>query len=249
MPGNKGVLHGAKRTAWNKAVDVLHGSGMIVRGVDPPSQDKSLVTLTNSYLRTEAVLNPNTTQYNFGILNTEPSTGGAIQPFPTEQRLLLQDVFFAYDFGFYITCNKTGGGNTNFQYQLMTFPNPNFFGSFGLNLDLMIGLWTMGKMQLVINNNVVIPSWPLKRHLVINQTQILFPSSNVYFNQNDFDDDGLSAMEPNIILNGGNNNKLSINYPLPINTMGIGDTAVFNLVCWFDGFLAQNASTIMGKLF
>lgn len=248
MPGNKGIIATAKRTAWNKAVEVLHANGMKVRGVDAQTSENSLVTLTNGYLRTEAVLDPNNTNYNFGILTTEPSTGGGTQPFATEQRLRMQDVFFAYDYGFYVVCPATAGGNTNFQNQLMTFPNPQFFGAFGLNLDLFQGIWTQGKMSLEINNNNVIPAWPLKRHMVIPQTQILVPSGNIQFNQNDFDDDGLSAMEPNIILNGGNNNQLNINYPISLANMGIG-ASTFRLVCWFDGFLAQNASTIMGKLF
>lgn len=202
------------------------------------------IKLTRSYLRTEILLNPALTSYNFQLLTNQVAPGSTGVN-PTEQRLKQQDVFFCHRLGFYIYCAATAYGNTIYRFQMMTFPNPTLYGS-GLQLEQMMGLWTSGQLQVTVNNDVLTPAWDLLQHMIVNQSMtsaIYQPTSN-YFNQNDYTKDGLVVVEPNWVLNGGNDNEYVITYPQSISTMGIG-TYQFWLTLKFEGFLAQNCSSIM----
>ena len=112
----------ANRLAYANAVATLQGKGNIVVNQKDKTGVRREIRMTQSFLRTEVNLDQNITNYSFGITNNQPNSSGSI--FPTEQRLTLQDVFFAYRVGFFISCESTSAGNTNYKNQLMTYPNP-----------------------------------------------------------------------------------------------------------------------------
>lgn len=210
---------------------------------DPRIPGSKKITMTRSYLRSEVLLSPSLSQYTFPILDNVPSIGSnGINP--TEKRLKQQDVFFCNRLGFYIYNKSTGAGK--YQYELMTFPNANFFGSTGLDLDLLTGLWTAGQLNVTINNDVLTPAWDMQQHMAVQQTEIPAISVNgsPYFNQIDYSVDGIAVVEPNWILNGANNNIFNLIYPVALSNMGIGTTQLY-FVMKFEGFLAQNCSSIM----
>ncbi len=243
-----GLSAGANREAYANAVAVLERSGQYAVNRDPVGNQKKMM-LTESYLRTEMPLSTSKTSYNFGVLNTQ-ITNGQSGLYETEQRITLQDVLFVYNVGFYVTMNRTSGGNVSYQNQLMTFPNPQFYLSSGINLDLMTGLWNNGQIELTINGQVVTPGWDLRKHMYIPQTQIdtNTPSTNgAFFNQVRQRDEGMQTVEPNWIFNGGNNIQLNVVYKTSLTNIGIADTASLRLVLIMEGFLAQNASSIMDQ--
>ncbi len=250
MRGSDFATAGANEKAFANAKYTIERGGQYIVNRVPSGTEaaagKSRILLTESYLRTEMPLNPNSTTYNFGILNNQ-ITNGSSGLYPTERRITLQDVFFTYAVGFYVTMNSTSAGNTSYQYQLMTFPNPQFYLSGGIDLNLMQALWNTGEIQLTINGNVVTPGWDLKKHMAINQTQIdtaTWPAGP-FFNQVNQLNDGMVQVEPNWIFNGGNNIQLDVVYRVPLTGIGIGNTAQMRLVLIMQGFLAQNASSIM----
>jgi len=244
----------AHREAYRNAVDTIesvdnNGRKKYVVNRNPKGGNEvgaKTIRVTQSYLRSEIILNPNLTNYSFGILDRDIPVG-ATGLFPTEQRLKQQDVFFTYSLGFYILCASTSGGNTSFLYELMTFPNPNFYGSFGINLDLMVGLWTSGSLQVSVNNDVLTPAWDLKKHFFVPETQInttTWPANSAYFNEVNYEHNGHCIVEPNWIINGGNNNQYVITYPQSISNIGL-TSGNFRLVLDWRGFLAQNCSSLM----
>lgn len=232
---------------------------------DPNPADKTemgarRINVTESVIRTRNKLNQAITNYSFGILDNQPSSQpagtGNSNNYPLEVRLAMQDVFFVYGLGFYLYIIDTPGGNGSYEYQPCTFPNPNLYGagSGAVNLDQMTQLWTAGNLNVTINKNILTTSWGLQRHYKINQTQIPPINSNPpvgdapYFNQVDLREDGMVPVEPNWILNGGNQNIFQINYPNPLNNIGLGvGSSNYHIELYMIGFLAQNASSIMNN--
>lgn len=236
----------ANRLAYANAVAKLESKGNVIVNRKDNTGQRREIRMTQSFLRTEQNLNQNITNYSFGITNNQPNASGTI--FPTEQRLTLQDVFFAYKVGFYISMQSTSGANTTYKNQLMTFPNPQFYLSGGIDLNLMQGLWTNGVLNLKINNEVITPAWDLRKHMdvPVNQLNTIgWPNTDQFFNQFDGDNFGMCTIEPNWIFNGGSNIDLEINYAESLTNIGIGSAAVMRLHLIFEGFLAQNASSIM----
>ena len=209
------------------------------------------VKATRSYLRTEILLQPTLTQYSFAILQNVSANNGPNIPGiqPTEQRLKLQDVFFCNRLGYYLYQAVTNGGNTEYRYILYTSPNSNFL-AFGVDPIQMYALWTTGQLQVTVNNDVLTPAWDMLQHLYIPMQQG-DPSGGVgqvwnYLQPLRGDQDALIIVEPNWVLNGGNDNEYVLNFPQSLNTMGISSvTARFFLVLKLEGFLVQNVSAIM----
>ena len=168
---------------------------------------------------------------------------------PTEQRLKQQDVFFCNRLGFYFYCAKTNGGSTSYKFILFTCPTSTFSAG-GVDPVQMYALWTSGTLQVTFNNDVLTPAWDMLQHLFIPQIQG-DPSGGVgpvwsFLMGADPSKDGIVVVEPNWVLNGGNDNEYQVVYPQPLSNMGITSvTAQFFLVLKFEGFLAQNCSSLM----
>ncbi len=214
-----------RRLAYDKARDMIMAQDRSLAVNTAPTDGRTRVTMAQSYIRTEMPLDQNLTNY----------------------QLALQDAFFAYNLGVYFVVDSTTSGNTQYQNQLLTFPNPQFFGSGTTDLNLQEGIWNNGTLALTINSQVITPAWDLAKHLYVPQTQIdttAWPGGN-FFNQYDGEGYGKCAIEPNWIFNGAANIELSINFRKPLNQMGIGTGFQTRMVLIFQGYLAQNCSSIM----
>ena len=232
------------RLAYNAAVNTVTRSGEYVVNDEKGARTKGKknIRLAQSYLWSETQLTGNSS-YVMNVLDNKYNVGSS-NLYPMEKRLKQQDVFFTYALGFFILPISPGGGS--FQFQLMTFPSAQFFGSGGSNLPSLLGLWTAGSLNVTVNGETLTPAWDLGQHLSIPQTQV--PANpiagSIFYDQLDLSQDGLAVVEPNWIVNGGNDNQYIINYPSNYSSIGLG-TLNYHIVLKWYGFLAQNASSIM----
>ncbi len=245
MTGDKLVAH---RSAYARAVEMLNEHGMPANGMlNGKRVDGNMgIRLAQSYLMSEIPINLAYNQYQMCILTTQANQGNNGGLLQQEKRLLQQDVFFAYNYKFFVRFTASALGNTQWYNELMTFPNPMFYGE--LNLDQACGLWTMSYASLKINGFVITPYWNHQKHLYIPETQVQVPSGPptqpIALNQ--FEDSKIGhIIEPNWVFNGGNDNEFNINFDFSLASLVTGNVKM-NLVCYWEGFLAQNASSIMG---
>lgn len=206
------------------------------------------IRAAQSMLWSQIPLTTTSSQYLMQVKDGAPNQGNS-GILPGEVRLNLQDVFFTYAFGFYLVAYSSPGGNTDFQMNLMTFPSSDFFGpapALVPGLFTMVGLWNYGRMSIKVNGEITTPVWDLGQHLMKPQTQIPSPwNGNPAQDEVDMGIDGLCVVEPNWIINGSNNNEYIIQYPSNFANMKFGTDWTFHLVTKWQGFLAQNCSTIM----
>lgn len=203
------------------------------------------VIFSPSYLRTEVTLDQATTNYTFGILNTQPSTNGQ-QPLNVEQRLTLQDSFFVNQVAFGIRVITTSTGNGSYQDMIMRFPSAIFYqmGVTFNNYDFL-NLWS-SYMSINVNQRVIVPNWDLRRHLAIEQSQASIwstpPGQYIPYDQQDGGSDGFYPCEPNIAFIGTKDNIVKINLARPLGAANFPANVKINAVLEFRGILAQNSS-------
>lgn len=101
--------------------------------------------------------------YRFPVLSNDFNLNGA-SLFNTEIRLQQQDTIVVTQIGIFL-CNPTG--STDGTYNYFTYPNPFIF----TNAAQMQAIYTTGRMNLTINNDVWIKQYMLQRHYLTNQTQ------------------------------------------------------------------------------
>ena len=255
------------RSSYRNAVNTIEArdprTGMRMMGTNGKPISKYVVNreetgfkkikMTRSFLRCEILLQPSLTSYAFQVLENVSANNGPGVPGqnPTEQRLKLQDVFFCNRLGFYIYCAVTNGGSTEYRYMLITCPVSTFLSG-GVDPVQMYSLWTTGTLNVTFNNDVLTPAWDLLQHMYVPMQQG-DPSGGIgpvwnYLQPIRGTEDSLVIVEPNWVLNGGNGNEYTVNYPQSLNTMGINSTtAKFYLVLKLEGFLAQNCSGTMNN--
>jgi len=243
------------RLALREAIKTIEASGEYICNNQPlaTKNGKKNVRVAQSYLWSQIPLNSNVSSYVFNVIDQQYNVGtqGLL---PMERRLKQQDVFFTYKLGFYLLCVSTAA-ETNYQFTLMTFPSANFYGNapWGIPIANLMGLWTAGQLNVTVNGDVLTPAWDMGQHLVIPQTQVppVGINGSPFFDQVNLNEDGYVVVEPNWIINGGNNNIYTVAYPnnyLNIttgSTGGIGNGFQLHLVLKWQGFLAQNVSSIM----
>jgi hypothetical protein len=260
MPGQK--LIGAHRMSYEVMKSQIDssvgkdGKQKYIVNNQKMAKQKGLLNIraAQSFLWSQVQLVPGSSSYLFQVKDGVPNAGNN-NILPMERRLKDQDVFFTYALAFYLLCTSTGSSNGSFQFELMTFPSANFFGAlpFGVNSDRLVGIWTSGVLSIKINGEILTPVWDMGQHLMIPETQVLAapgPSSTApLFDQKDLSEDGFVVVEPNWIINGGNNNEYIVNYPSNFAEINVPDPTVYNwkffLVMKWQGFLAQNVSSIM----
>jgi len=257
MPGSK--LLGSHRLGYQVMTNQIEADGQYVVNNEKKAAQtgKKNIRAAQSYLWSQVPLNPNNSSYQFNVRNGVANLGNP-GILAGENRLKDQDVFFTYALGYYLVCTSTGFGNTSLQFDLMTYPSPNFWGplSGGVPIRNFQGLWTMGTLAVKVNGETLTPSWDMGQHMYQPQTQIqpyIAPGQNplAYFDEKDLAQDGLVITEPNWIVNGGNDNNYTVSFPQNYAQMLIPDPALYNwrfsLVMKWQGFLAQNASSIMNN--
>lgn len=241
------VFHAAHQNAYKNAVSILEADGQFVVNSKTKASKTGAknIRVAQSTLVSEIPLNTSITSYQFEWLDNKYNTGST-GLFPNEIRLKQQDVLFAFRVGFYLRCTSAGGGG--FENILFTFPSGLIAGTGGSTFNKMYGVWTGAKLSITTNGEVITPVVDLGKSLVVPQTQapVNAISGSMPFDQVDLDNDGWILMEPNPILNGGNDNQWIVSYPSNFSNYGLG-TATWHLVMKVEGWLAQNASSIMNN--
>jgi hypothetical protein len=153
--------------------------------------------------------------------------------------------------GIFLCCPT---GLTDNDFNLLTYPTVGKLDGSAGNFTTAQALTTMGlyngQMQLTVNQRTIITGWDLTRHLHIPQTQqnatvtsqaggtLVAPLHNT-FDSIDLSQDGFFPCEPNVVINGGKKNDLTIVLPKAV-------TAPSNarVVIVFRGILAQNVTSV-----
>ena len=199
--------------------------------------DTSHAVLTPSYLRSEVLLTTSSAAYHIPVLVNDNLNG---TPTVREQRLSLQDLFIVSA----IQICLVSGASTSAVAKSYTYPNLTAFSTGAAQLYSLYN----GYLNIQVNNQNVLPKWPVLQHLDIPQAQ-----QNTNFNaasatspaqfvidQVNFDTYALQVCEPNIVLNGASNINASIILPGAPSTL---DANTYVSVNWF-GILSQNCTSV-----
>jgi hypothetical protein len=192
--------------------------------------------LTQSYLRFEANLSLNVTQYSLDVLvndNQNPA-------FITQNKLALQDSFLASDCGIFVGV-PTDALVTNAKVKLYSYPD---VAAFTASVAADMRTFWNGNMNLTVNQRVIVPSWDLNRHYKSPIMQSGFVPAPVAAgniqNSDDWSTDGFYPVEPNIVFVGSKKNQLQVTLPQAL--LSIPTNA--RLVVIFRGLLAQNTTPV-----
>ena len=200
--------------------------------------DASQAVLTPSYIRSESLLSTSSATYQVPILVNQSQNGN--QPTVRESRLQLQDMFVVSSIQFLLV----SGSSTTGSAKNYTYPNLTAFTTGAAQLYNLYN----GFFSIQVNNQNILPKWPLIQHLDIPQTQ-----QNTNFNaasatspaqytidQANMDVFGQVVCEPNIVLNGASNINATLNLPAAPTTLD-ANTYVATI---FYGLLAQNVTSV-----
>lgn len=188
--------------------------------------------LTQSYLRLEQAIVANSTGYTFNILVNQPGSNGTI--FNTENRLNLQDSFVIAQMGLFLAVPTS---TTDAAYKLVTNPTSEVFTTTGA--DVANRVIYNGQLSLTVNNDILIPSWDVTRHLIIPQTQRT-AATNSPVDEFYGSDYGFYPVEPNVTLIGSKNNVLQLQLPAAVATVQANSRIIIIL----RGVLAQNSTVV-----
>lgn len=240
------------RTAYEvmKAKIEQNGQYLVNNEIGAAAANKKNIRAAQSFIWSQIALTPNSSSYLMNIKDGVPNLGSSGM-LPGEIRLKEQDVFFTYAVGFYLLAYANTDGNIHDGgNKLLTFPPSYLYGaapSLVPGLYTMDGIWTMGRMNIKVNGEITTPNWDLGQHLHVPQTQVSSPYTGTPAqDQIDLGEDGLVICEPNWIFNGSNNNEITIQYPNNFSDIQFGGWK-WHLVLKFQGFLAQNCSSIMNN--
>ncbi len=253
MPSSPIFLESRNRAYVRAKRDLEANEQYVVNNEAKARKDKKMnLRVAQSNLISIVPLNANTTQYVFNVLDSVPNQGNA-GLLSEEIRLKQQDVFFTSSIGFFLVAYAPVS-YPPLRFQFMTYPTPSLQGVLGIgDAAALMGIWTAGKLDVKVNGETVTPSWWLQKHLVINQTQsnVAGTPINPYWDQINYAEDGYQVVEPNWIVNGGNNNLYTVNYnndwSLVFGGTNAANTYGFCIAMVWDGWLAQNASSIMNN--
>ena len=200
--------------------------------------DASHAVLTPSFIRSESLLSTTSATYQVPILVNQTQAGN--QPTVREQRLQLQDMFIVSSIQFLLV----SGAGTSGSAKNYTYPNLTAFPTGAAQLYSFYN----GFFSVAVNNQNILPKWPLIQHLDIPQTQ-----QNTNFNaatatspaqyttdQVSMDEFSQSVCEPNIVLNGASNIVAQLNLPAAPSALD-ANTYVATI---FYGLLAQNVTSV-----
>lgn len=212
------------RMNYELALDMLREAGF--------TEQNSV--LTQQYIRSEMLINANVTQYKVPLLTSDTAT----QPFNTEHRLVLQDALVLTEL-FIGLAVPTGASDAAFE--LLTYPDPSLFTTTGAARSAQT-LYN-GYLQIMVNQNNILPFWDISRHFVRNQTQagvIITAQTVAPFNQLDLSTDGFYPVQPMIVHVGSKNIQATINLPAAISTV----QANSRIVVISRGLTAQNSTSV-----
>lgn len=200
--------------------------------------DLNKAKLTQSFLRLENTLIVGKTQFQFPVLNNQPSGTAGVGAFNTEQRLNQQDSFVTAMWGIFLSAPSS---NTDATAILHTYPNPTTFAAAGVAaaLETIYNSY----FQLAVNNDIILPAWDLSRHRLVPQTQngvIITAQTVAPYDEIDLGSDGFYPVEPNLVFIGSKNNVLTLVMPAALAAI----TAFNRISVILRGVLAQNSTII-----
>lgn len=216
------------RLAFEKAKEAIQKAGFSL----------GQAVLSQSYLRLEVALSTTQTLYQFPVLVNDTTTGAA--QFNTENRLNLQDAFYASQMGLFFA---VPGSSTASNFQLVTYPNASIFSS--ANTATSLFNWYNGTMSLTVNNRQILPSYDLYRHYSVPQQQQTadadYTSSGIeYKDQQDGSSSGFYPVEPGIVFVGSKQNVLQVQLKTAMQAVESNSRAIIIL----RGHLAQNVTPV-----
>jgi len=226
-----------QRLAFQNAANVVKRAGM-----NPAS-----AVLSQSFLRMEAVLSASATTYKFDVLTTENTNGTII----TQQKLNLQDAFVISQIGVFLCCPT---GLTDNAFNLLTYPTIGKLDGAVGNFTAAQALTTIGfyngQLQLNVNQRTIITGWDLTRHYRVPTTQQNATTTGVATgaptapmhntsDSLDLSSDSFYPCEPNVVINGGKKNDLTIVLPAAVTAPSNARVTIV-----FRGILAQNVTSV-----
>jgi hypothetical protein len=185
-------------------------------------------------LRSEVALSTSVANYHIPVLVND-TQNGAVRV--NERRLNLQDVFITTEIDVLIGI----GSATATDAKLYSYPNPTVFSTSGAT-NALYSIYN-GFLQLTINNDMVMPSWSVLRHLFVPQTQggVGITAQTIFpIDQINFAEDVSYPVEPGIVMNGAAN----INFQLSANGAPAAIQANSFICVIQRGILAQNTTTV-----
>ena len=206
---------------------------LIANGYDP-----AMARLTPSAIRTEAAMTTALAAYSFPIVAQQQN---AQTVFSTMNLLSLQDVFICSAIALYAA---DASSSTDGLFNLFSYGNSTAFNT-GTSAAQIDQAYDNGYLSLVIDNNQVIPYLPttLFRRVPFTQqaANIDYTASAINVKDSrDGSEDGIFIMEPNIVMAGNSQFKLSFTLPAALTSVTDGS----RWVVVFYGILAQNVSKI-----
>lgn len=194
--------------------------------------------LTQSQLRSEALMSTNVTSFKMPIVVNDGPSGSS---FPTEKRLNLQDVFIVSAIALAVAKPASTGDG---MFDLFTYGNSTVFSTANAAASIK-GAYANGNLSIIVNNDQVVPYFPLNllyRAPITQQgANVGYTSSGVNLTDSrDGSNDGIFQIEPNLIFSG--NSQINVSLNLPAGLTVVESTARFVLL--FYGLLAQNCSKI-----
>lgn len=212
--------------------------------------------LAQSFLRTEALLDPGLSTFKFPIQKNTANNGQTF--YPTMQLLGMQDAFYATSLQYTIECYNLATASTEprdlLRYVPFTYPSEALSSRGAVFSKLGYKLWS-GVLTLTVAGSVIIRAWDIKRHLEVPRSQRpayagAFPASAFFIDHDQFDGSSSAKypLEPHQVFIGTNDTDLQITFPDDIaNAIGtVADGYQIKMVLVFDGLLAQNV-TILGQ--
>lgn len=210
------------------------------RVIEAAGLNAGQAVLSQSYLRSESLINTATTSYHMPVL-TNDNQNGANTSFNTSQLLALQDAFVVS--GIYIGFGNPAS-NTDATFTPRTYPSAINCGSQAAATS-MHTLYS-GQLQLSVNNRNILTAFPISSCYYVPQTQGLTTQTNASpfhaIDQNDGFQSATVPIEPNVVLIGSKNNSLSIQLPAAIATPPTGTFG--RLIIIFTGILCQNVTPV-----
>jgi hypothetical protein len=209
-----------------------------------PNENNQYVS--QSFLCSAFKLSPNISTYAAALgvngLSTNTPTKLA-----EENRLTLQDLFFAFEIGYFFNIKATNGGSTIYQSQYFTHPPGQIYS--GSNINTLNALWD-AKGRFQANNQPVTPYWDMRGHYETPMTQYpvftgpLLASTTIPVNDEQYGvSSGFRQILPGWVMDGGSTNEFLVNYNSSLANIGIaGD---MYMIIYLRGIMAQNCGKIM----
>lgn len=171
--------------------------------------------------------------YRFPVLSNDFNlTSGSL--FNTEIRLQQQDTIVVTQIGIFLV-NASSATDGTFRY--FTYANPFIF----TNATQMQAIYSTGRMNLTINNDVWIKQYALQRHYLTNQTQqTAAAGAGSPLDQLNGMEDALFPMTPMFFLKGTSDIQLTVNLAVAPTTVDANS----RLAIILRGYIAQTTTSV-----